>query len=487
MLGFAMMSGVALSVRAEHPESSLPPAAQLEATQPDQNNEATSGEREEGDAVDQSTEKATAEPAASPPQEAKPQEAASDPPDLSKAEIASQLKLLQKQVAALSEKKNDKWPTARFSAELQTDLVASWQDAVNEEQFGEIPDGTDFRRARVGWIGDWKNTGYRIEFDFAQPGHPSFVDVWGEIRELPYAGTVRIGHIFEPFSLDRLTSNRFLTFMERSLVDQAFVPPRSLGIMAYNNNDAETITWAYGIFRPNSDFYGDQVGTLESQAFTGRVTYLPYYDKTSDGRGYLSVGTGYSYRLPNNKTARFRAQPEIRLGSATPNIPFFINTGFLDSDSYQLFNLESVLTLGPFSAQGELHYVALTQVDGPSVGLWGGYAQASYFLTGEYRPWNRRRAVFERVTPLEDFFVLKRGRHLISGTGAWELGARASYANLDDENVQGGRLLNLTAGLNWHLNLYTRVSCEYIRSFLNSPGYGPNGADFFGARFQFEF
>ena len=77
---------------------------------------------------------------------------------------------------------------------------------------------------------------------------------------VPAIGRVRVGHFFEPFSLERNTSNRFMTFLERSLLDEAFVPARNLGLLLNRANAAETLTWAVGGFRTDSDNYGDSVG-----------------------------------------------------------------------------------------------------------------------------------------------------------------------------------------------------------------------------------
>ena len=43
--------------------------------------------------------------------------------------------------------------------------------------------------------------------------------------------------------------------------------------------------------------------------------------------------------------------------------------------------------------------------EGPNVTFWGGYLQASYFLTGEYRPYDRYQGYLSRVYPNERFFT----------------------------------------------------------------------------------
>ena len=87
--------------------------------------------------------------------------------------------------------------------------------------------------------------------------------------------------------------------------------------------------------------------------------------------------------------------------------------------------------------------------------FWAASLQASYFLTGEHRPYKASDGAFTRVKPLKNYS--KDG-----GQGAWELAARLSYMNLNDGDVSGGRLRDLTLGVNWYLNPNVRTMWNYI-------------------------
>jgi phosphate-selective porin OprO/OprP len=50
------------------------------------------------------------------------------------------------------------------------------------------------------------------------------------------------------------------------------------------------------------------------------------------------------------------------------------------------------------------------------------------------------------------------------GKGAWELGYRCSYLDLNDAGVYGGIVVDHTVGLNWYLNPYTKVMFDLIHS-----------------------
>ena len=363
------------------------------------------------------------------------------------ASLAAEVERLREEVQQLSdggqrtEPSDTSRPTARPTGQLQSDFMFFSQDEASLQDFGDIPDGAAFRRARFRFVGRYDAAEYQIDMDFALAGRPTFLDVFAGLQ-VPAMGRVRVGHFFEPFSLERNTSNRFITFLERSLIDDAFVPARNLGILLNNVNAAQNLTWAVGGFYPDSDFYGDSVGD-GGRALTTRVTWLPWYDESCDGRSLLHVGGAYSCRHPNNVQAVFRTRPEARLGAATPNVPFFVNTGTLSVENYQLFGLEAAWVAGPWSLQAE-HVFANVSEETEDLGFGAWYLTTSYFLTGEHRPYQRDRGVFDRVLPATEFLKSGDGRNVPRGPGAWEVAFRVSHIDLNDGSVEGGRQTDLS-------------------------------------------
>lgn len=378
-------------------------------------------------------------------------------------------------------------PTTRFTTQLQADALFFDQDAANQATVGDLENGAVFRRARVGWCGEYLLTEYRIEFDFALSGRPHMLDVWLGWNDVPYLGRVKVGHYFEPFSLERYSPNRFMTFMERSLIDQAFAPARNLGVMAGDNYAQQNATWALGLFRANSDVFGDDFGDAGEAAFTGRVTWLPWYDEPAEGRYLLHLGAAYSFRDADEQTARFFAQPEIRSHNHIPPTPFFVDTQAIPAHSHQLFGLEAAYVSGPFYLQWEYMCVPVARRGGDDPAFQGTYLYASYFLTGEHRPYRRDAGVFDRVMPFEEFFLVRTQRDVAAGWGAWELAARVSYIDLDSAGILGGELTELTAGLNWYMNPYTRIMINYAHARLDRQPVGDSSANLFGMRASFDF
>ncbi|MBS0207999.1 MAG: hypothetical protein JSS27_03500 [Planctomycetes bacterium] len=400
-------------------------------------------------------------------------------------QLEARIQLLEDEAKQKAKADNSK-PLVRTSLELQLDAYRVAQDATNLQQVGESPNGLAFRRARFAFMGDYSVASYRFEVDFAQPGRPSFLDMWAAINALPILGQVKAGNFFEPFGLERLTSNRYAPFMERNLPDQPFDPQRNPGIQAMNQWNGENGTWAIGVFRARSDNFADSTSFGGGPAVTGRLTWLPYYDEPSGGRYYTHVGTAFSYRSALNHSVVFEAQPEARLGAASPNIPFFLNTGPIAANAFSLHGFEFAASRGSLYVQGEATLIPVQTIGNGTAVFYGWYAQSGYFLTGEHRPYRREAATFDRVQPLTEFFRVRTRRGIGMGLGAVEIASRVSQLNLSDQGIAGGRMTDVTIGLNWYLNPYTRVTTNYIHPILYDL-IGVGQADVFGSRIQFDY
>jgi phosphate-selective porin OprO/OprP len=437
--------------------------------------------------------------------------------------LEQQLAGLGKRIEAL-EKPPVKYPSnVQVLGVFQADGVTFNQDAASKLPIAaggvgqEIQNGADFRRARLAAraaLGN--NMNAFMQFDFAFPGRPTFTDLWVEWTDLPVLGTVRVGQWKQPFSLEVVSSFRYTTFMERSSLFQTFTPFRHIGIGAYDHADDLMSTWAASYLRTGQDQFGDSLSTRGGNGFTGRITRLAWYDEEA-GRSYLHLGADYYLNVPPNHAIAFRSIPEIFVGQnrndaansgsagfAVPLVfdgtPFFVNTGnLLNVDHVHTFDLEALWVHGPLSVQAEA-MAALVDRTTQSTGLLHGeYVQVGWFLTGEHRPYDRVAGAIDRVRPFEDFFLVNTDRGLERGKGAWEVAVRYSHLDLDDANISGGVMDNVTFGVNWYTNAYCKVVFNYIHSWRQSPtsppspaGNGPlvavaSEANAFGIRTQMDF
>ena len=116
---------------------------------------------------------------------------------------------------------------------------------------------------------------------------------------------------------------------------------------------------------------------------------------------------------------------------------------------------------------------------GSTVGFSGVSAQVGWILTGEHRPYNRSNGVLGRIVPDAPFGA--------DGRGAWEVAARWSMIDLNDADIRGGRLHDLTLGLNWYLNKYTKMQFNYVRASLDGPAGSDSLANLAVVRAQVDF
>lgn len=386
---------------------------------------------------------------------------------------------------------------------MQQDWGWGHPDQAIERDLGDILDGANYRRLRLKGDGSaYEIMEYVVEMDFAG-GTAQPRDVFLEFTHLPLVGHIRAGHFKEPFSLDQLTLDNFIPFLERSLMDDAFVPGRRLGVMLTDDRLDQRLTWALGFFRAEEVPDGSDFGDGE-YSYTGRVTGLPWYE--NEGRCLVHLGAAASHRAVTNDDVmplRLRSRPELRavrlLRGGAVREPFFVDTGDLGGANVQLFGFEAALVAGPVSLQAEYVYSLVNDVITVRDGVPHGdaafqayYVMASYFLTGENRFYRRPWGAFDRPRPFENFFWVQRGEdscwRWCWGKGAWELLARHSWLDLNDAGIEGGILEDFTLGLTWYPNPNARVMWNYILADRNGPGTAGDGiAQLFGVRVQFDF
>src|SRR5436190_1985545 len=101
---------------------------------------------------------------------------------------------------------------------------------------GDAATSTDHRHARLytsGEINQGIPVHYILQMEFAG-GDVRFADAYLGVSKIPYVGLLQLGQMYEPFSLEQLTSDNYVTFMERAAPIETFSPSRNLGVMALN-------------------------------------------------------------------------------------------------------------------------------------------------------------------------------------------------------------------------------------------------------------
>jgi phosphate-selective porin OprO/OprP len=263
-----------------------------------------------------------------------------------------------------------------------------------------------------------------------------------------YVGAIQFGVYGPPMGLDLVANSRDITFMEPAAVLQALGPPNLLGVQVGHPVFNQRATWALGLFgaADESAQYGNASQNFGS--IVGRVTWLAL-DHLAPERPaenhLLHLGLSANYQYSPGSDVRYQSRPESYIA------PLVIDTGNLAASQATVLGLEAAYVNGPFSVQGEFLHSFVLPNAGARLSFGGCYAEASWYLTGESRPYDPVAGCFSRLFPNHNFNWGRGG-----AWGAWELAARVSYTDLDSGTVQGGKLSLLFGGVNWYLTPHVR-------------------------------
>ncbi len=348
-----------------------------------------------------------------------------------------------------------------FSLGVNAMVLSDWswyvaQDDANKAAFGNAQNGNEIRNARMGISGVmYGNVQYRIQYEFAA-GTPSVTLAYMGITGIPGLGTVRMGHVLEPFSMTFPTSPTNLAFMERPL-PWAMAPGWNTGILAFNTVMDKRVAWALSVSKQTGGT--GKAADDDNIAVTGRLNGAAIGG--DGGKKLVRLGLAYSHRKTEG-VLRYAERPESHLFPVLPDsVPkTMIDTGPIATDRVNLVGGELVTVMGPFWLQAE-GIASYADVPGDSDPLLGYYATAGYFLTGESRPYGST-GVPGRVTPSRNF-----GK---DGFGAWELLVQYSALDFDGAGADAGVLTAISAGVNWYLNPKSRIMLNYVHGNHNTNG-----------------
>ena len=333
---------------------------------------------------------------------------------------------------------------AQIGGRLQSDFAFSESNVAQN--------GSELRRARLFVSGTiYRQFEYKLQYDFAG-GDASAKDIFVGVKNV-FGGSnptgLRIGHQKEPFSLEGITSSKYLTFMERGL-PLVFGPSgdRNTGVKVGGKLDGAKLIWEAGVFQ---EVDSSAFGVGDNYNYSARLVRAQPF-----GDGHLfHLGVSFSHREVDG-VLRFRQRPEAHLS------PSLVDTGTFEADSVDVLGLEAAVVIGRFHASSEFIQASVSSrvADDPSFS--GFYASAGFFLTGgdgrayRNRDTEHHGGYFDRTKPAANF--------LQGGPGAWEIAARYSTLDLQSGLIQGGELDDLTIALNWYWNPHIRLMFNYVNA-----------------------
>lgn len=348
-----------------------------------------------------------------------------------------------------------RWLTIRFGFAPILDYTSLSQDAASIDQVGVQDDAFQVRSGRIMVRGNLFNTGarpwrYLVSFEYkgldSNPEQTwNMTDVAVTIPLGAAIGDLTLGKVKEPFVYEMVGDAANLPFLERLL--NPFFASRNVGARLDRTAFGRRTTWSLGVF--NDGFTAGVPLAQSGTQVSARVTGLPWI--TADGRRYLHVGTGWRHSGDDAGSVRLKGRPE---SNVTDN---YVDTGNIPASHSTTVSLESLLNVGPASVTAEY---AQAHVPSPAKGdpsFSGWYVAASYVLTGEARPYDRRVGYARRVLPARRW-------------GAVEVFARLGKVDLATPMVDGGYLTKWFTGVNWWASRRWRVSAGYGRARLDRFG-----------------
>lgn len=312
---------------------------------------------------------------------------------------------------------------------LLADYTFVGQDSTSRSQVGPQASIGDLRAGRFVFYGQFKTKrpiGYFVAADFNEirtPGQRFFTwldmylifRLWGNAR-------LTVGKQKEPFIYEMVGDAANLPQQERFL--NPFFVSRNVGIKYWQNFAKDKLLLQVGVF--NDWFLTDfkKSGTQVS----GRLSGLPYRSK--DGREYLHLAVGLRYNQADDGEMRYRGRPENN------KIDYYVDTGSFPAKNAKQISLEALYNRKGFSILAEYTHAEVESKEMHNPGFSGFYTTASYVLSGENRPYDKRVGYARRIIPKSRF-------------GAVELVGRFGYLEMEDTLIKGGRMAKWYGGANW--------------------------------------
>ena len=361
--------------------------------------------------------------------------------------------------------------------------------ATSNTESSKFASGASIRRANLFFNGDLgHDLGYYVRLDFARntDGGADYDRVRVQKAALKYHYNdvkFAIGQIYVPFGMEWSTSGSDGLFMERSLASN-LMNRNYFGVSAKTHGDMWTVSGAVV-----QKAFGGSVGRDDTEAtdqndkygLLARVTFA-----NVDGDNAYHLGLNGKYKSLNVDSAgvanvtTWTAGPELRSRQSATGI--LTTGGSAATTKYNNMGIELAGKWGAFHAQAEYFRLKAKYDGADSQSYKGWYLQGGWLWTGESRPYNFEKGVFEKPVANDS-------------CGAWELAVRYSRLNLENDAVTAstatadtGKANALTFGVNWYLNNHVTFQANYNQTKFKFKNATDNRkAKGLGVRAQFEF
>ena len=361
--------------------------------------------------------------------------------------------------------KSDNGNSFQFGGRLMLDYDS--YDFDNNKEPAEAKDASEaeWRRTRITAKGtvkkDW-DYGLTVNIDDGD----SSADI--NTAYIKYSGfkpiSLTVGKFKEPFGLERLTSSKWISTIERGMMYEilessctsadykekclASGQPDLGGVMVSGvHPEMGNLNWALGVF---DDGVREKDGD-DNYGFTGRIAVAPRLSDDS----FMHLGLAFSEREIEDGESAAGYKAQTRLGVHTADKYTLGEIKAMDDASQ--WGLEAAFVTGPFSLQ--IEYMDL-DIDGGNytennmtkksddLESESYYIQGTWTLTGEHRSYKTKGAYFDKIEPK-------------AAMGAWELVARYEEADAEVAGIEN-EAEKLVLGVNWYANSNVKFMLNYI-------------------------
>lgn len=353
-----------------------------------------------------------------------------------------------------------RWLTVHFGGAPIFDYTWFNQDAESVEQVGVQENTHDWRSARVqarGTLFNQLNSPWRFLVSFEYRGFdvdPNNDWSWTDVSLTMPAGPLgelTVGKIKESFAYEMVGDAANLPHLERLLTP--FFTSRNIGVRLNKVVANQRATFSVGAF--NDWFAKDLAYDDSGWDIAGRVTTVPLW--SNQGRRFLHLAGAWRYVGADDGLLRYRGRPESNVTDYFVDATLDVDTKGIPASHANHWGGEALWNEGPFSVLAEYNVAFVSSIEASDPVFDGWYATASWVITGEHRPYDRKVGYARRVLPSHHW-------------GAVELVGRYGIVDVTDQEIDGGVMSKWFAAVNWWATRRWRFSAGYGEAVLDKGG-----------------
>jgi phosphate-selective porin OprO/OprP len=349
-------------------------------------------------------------------------------------------------------------------------------------------DEFDIRRARIFLSGTvYRDFDYKVQVELEGSSSNRLRDGYLEYTYFKPNLKIKMGQFKSPFSVETLTSSKWVLFQERGL-NSPIAPSRDVGIMLHGSPFDNLLTYYVGVFNGSGvDAEGED---NDDEDVALRLVVSPFLKTDISLLKDFHIAYNMTYGKEDDASIKFRTEAR----GAT-----FFRFDDVDVDDRTRYGVDLNWIVGPLSLRGEWNRVEYGELEGTvedvkvdddlNIDAW--YVALSWFLTGETP--NFKKRIWGVPNIKNNFDPRKRT------WGAFELAFRYSRFDADSDFWNLGVVSNeytdevdaFTLGLNWWLNPCLLFRFNYIHTEFGGKiavdDKWESKEDAFTARFQLAF